>query len=152
MMASKGQCFCLHLFSFFLVFQVCTNIYVSERPMARTFVVFDKDGKPAERPDEYFPLVQMDKEEFVNRRRGHVADENLFAVDGDLILSHLIMGTQIMYDAEKNAVHSCDTGESEADGSIPISVRVLSDEFVVRHESQPDCLAWGSEAPSVYAG
>ncbi|EAO00120.1 hypothetical protein C3747_78g281c [Trypanosoma cruzi] len=117
--------------------------------MRRTFLSFNKDGRAEERLNGFLSVVQEPKANFMTRRQGLcMREEEMFLVDEDLLLNHLLAGTSLKYDAEAVTLQGVFDGRAEVDNVVRISLELLRDDFGERQKKDPNYVDWDSKLPA----
>ncbi|ORC85848.1 uncharacterized protein TM35_000321630 [Trypanosoma theileri] len=114
--------------------------------MRRTFVSFNKDGRAENRLDGFFPGIEVPKAEFIARRQEVTKGENeMFLVDEDLVLNHLLASTSVTYDVKTDTLKGDSLRTSEVSGAVQLSLNLLRDDFGGRQKNEPCYCNWDSK-------
>ncbi|KEG12498.1 hypothetical protein DQ04_01661020 [Trypanosoma grayi] len=114
--------------------------------MRRTFVSFNKDGRAEDRLDGFYPALQVPKDEFMARRLELVeGEENVFLVDEDLVLNHLLASSSLKYDGKTDALQGASAVTAQPNGGVLLSLDLLRDDFGGRQTKEPCYSDWDSK-------
>ncbi|KAH9598300.1 hypothetical protein LSM04_005764 [Trypanosoma melophagium] len=114
--------------------------------MRRTFVSFNKEGRAENRLDGFYPEIEVSKAEFIARRQEVTKEgSEMFLVDEDLLLNHLLASTSVTYDVKTDTLKGDSLRTSEVSGGIQLSLNLLRDDFGGRQKNEPCYGNWDSK-------